>query len=689
MSFDAFHGRTAFERIQMVSYLWPCIGRVIRTIVLERQGSGSVLRWDSGWVPTTPGRFSHPKFKHIHKGDVDAMYNIREIRDTNQIIKVFEGTPDEATLQAVYYDADVAFTPVAGQSPVESGQNSAGHVPVRRQLGFIQRIAFPTPPPPPGSGFFKNLQSNLLTRRQFDALLQKVGPLGGPIDCRIRIGNSRQAKRVTLIQVERGGEESVGNPVFAVPLYGSPVFAASGQWSIVRVDNLNKTVQPIDVKVGVPLIKRDGGAYRWADPEDLMNPGAAKRDYGLLMAHDTQRFLLQRPKIEINAKNISSTEAPRVADPYSMLESTGLFPRVDQAIKLPGAELIAETLKLATATGTLTASGLGIPTKTLLNLPAWSEKVDFSQAAVLIDSVDNWKIHLSKLQQKLDFDVIGEVMNLVHDFESIAGDASKILTPKIEFPPILDALTSVLDMLSRLAPNLPGGVGPFKLSASFAGTTFRLEVVADFKLGTKDSEQVECGMGKVRGNLKVGAELTADIIKREIGGAIFLEVSGSWQQLVFPFIYGGGHVRFFIRGDHAGKTTLELDACSIGSIGGTLIPGLVDLEATVKYGYFIQVKNNVLPGVLVGMEGRAKLLSGLVGFKFGVEGRALIDPTPLVDRDNQEERNIELYGRIRVAGTVTVAWAIQKSKSFETDFNVNVNWKTALLIWKAGLLPVP
>jgi hypothetical protein len=203
-------------------------------------------------------------------------------------------------------------------------------------------------------------------------------------------------------------------------------------------------------------------------------------------------------------------------------------------------------------------------------------------------------------------------------------------------------------------------------------------------------------MGKVRGNLKVGAELTADLIKREIGGAVFLEISGSWQQLIFPAIYGGGHLRFFIRGDHAGKTTLELDACVIGSVGGTLIPGLVDLEATVKYGYYIQVKTEPIPGLIVGMEGRAKLLSGLLGFKFGFEGRALIDPTKILDIDplnpSQElkkQRPIKLYGRIRVAGTVTLVWAIEESKSFETDFDVDVDWKTAFAVYKAGLMPVP
>lgn len=678
VSFDAFNGRTSFERILMVSYLWPCLSRVIRTIVLERQGSGSVLRWDSGWVATTPGHFSlQGKFEHIHKGDVDGMYNIREIRDTKQITTLANGK----ALEAVYYDADLAFTPVGGIPIVESGQNKAGLVPVRRQLGFIQRLSLLQSANP------GQRQADLLSRQEFDELLQTVGPLGGPIDCRIRIGKSQQRKRVTLIQTERAGND--GGPVFAVPLYGSPVIRGSGQWSIVNVDNGSRNVQPVDMKRGVPLIKRNNREYRWADAIDLINPEAAQRDYAFLMAHDAQRFLLQRPKIEVNATNISSTQPPRVADPYSMLESSGLFPRIDQAINLPvGTELIAETLKLATTNGALTHNVASVQ-KTLLNLPSWTERVDFTGAQLFIDSFDNWKINLSGLKQKVDFGPLKEIMTLVHDFESVADQTSKLLEPKVVFPELLQAVADVLDLLNSLAPDRAGGVGPFKVNPQFHGTTFKLEIVADFKLATKDEDQIECGMGKVRGNLKVGAELTADLIKREIGGAVFLEISGSWQQLIFPAIYGGGHLRFFIRADHDGKTHLELDACVIGSIGGTLIPNLVDLEATVKYGYYIQVTDKPLPGVIVGMEGRANLLSGLLGFKFGVEGRALIDPHIPPDVPDLEDRAVTLYGRIRVAGTVTLAWAIKESKSFETDFNVDVTWKTALAAAKFGLLPVP
>lgn len=680
VSFDAFNGRTSFERIQMVTVLWPCIGRLVRTIVLERQGSGLVVRWDSGWLSTSPGLFVHTKFQAIHKCDVDGMYDIREIRDTDQIIELAG-----ATVQAVYYDADVAFSPVDGRSPVQAGQNSTGRVPVRRQLGFVQLVGYIP------NQDFANTGVPILTQQQFDDLLQRIGPLGGPIDCQLRIGKSKQSMRITEISTARGGSALPGSPEFAVTLTGTPAFSSPGKWSVVSVNKADKTVHPIDTNRGVPLIQKKGGAYRWADPEDLLQEANAKRDYALLMSHDTQRFLMQRPKIEVNSANISSVVEPKVADPYSMLSSTGLFPRVDQVIKLSAAEeLVGGTLKLASGKLNLAAAAGalgGIAQKKVVDVQAWNEIADFSKATLSIDSLDNWKIELKQIQQRLDVSGVGDVMTIFHDFESVAGDPSQFLEPRIVFAPAIQAVADVLDTLKQMAPALPGGIGPFKLSASFSGTTFSLEAVADFNLGTEEGDAVECGMGKAKGNLQVGAELSADIGKADIRGAVFLQIAASWQQLIFPLIYAGGHLRFLIRAESSGKPTLELDACAMGSIGGNLIPGLIEVEATVKYGYFLQLSPTLKPGLVVGIEGRATLLSGLLGFKFGVEGRALVYPQfPFRD---EAHPGVRLYGRIRVAGTVTLAWAIKKSKSFETDFDVKVDWKVILFAAKAGLLPVP
>src|SRR4029450_9277011 len=91
-----------------------------------------------------PGLFTHDQFKVIHKGVVEGMSDIREIYDTDQILTLPADDPqrDPAVVQAVYYDADIAFYPVAGQSVVETGQNSLGRVSAHRQLGFVQLVPY-------------------------------------------------------------------------------------------------------------------------------------------------------------------------------------------------------------------------------------------------------------------------------------------------------------------------------------------------------------------------------------------------------------------------------------------------------------------------------------------------------------------------------------------------------------------
>src|SRR5689334_21125043 len=98
----------------MVSYLWPCLASLIQRSVLEHQCSGMVRRWDSGWLATTPGRFRLPgKFERTHTGVVDGLYDIREFDDTTRTMMV-----GGAEVEAVYYDADVAFVQAGVNPPV-------------------------------------------------------------------------------------------------------------------------------------------------------------------------------------------------------------------------------------------------------------------------------------------------------------------------------------------------------------------------------------------------------------------------------------------------------------------------------------------------------------------------------------------------------------------------------------------
>ena len=106
--FDGFNGRTSYYRVQMTSVLWPCLATVVRTITVERYGNGQPIRWDSGWIPTSDGRF------HVSRRTQDShrsggwLHNITEITDTDVFITLNTGKP----LQAVYYDCDIGVAGV-------------------------------------------------------------------------------------------------------------------------------------------------------------------------------------------------------------------------------------------------------------------------------------------------------------------------------------------------------------------------------------------------------------------------------------------------------------------------------------------------------------------------------------------------------------------------------------------------
>jgi len=683
VAFDAFHGRTSFERIQMTSILWPCQATVVRTITIERYGSGSVIRWDSGWVATTPGLFWHKAAPGVtfHPGAAHGMFNIREIRDTDQIIPLGGGA---APVQAVYFDTDIEI------EGVTRGQNKDGRVPARRQLGFIQRIPVPAPAGPAGVG--------ALTVAELNELFGLQGLIGGSVDCVIKIGKSQHEKRVT-------GVFSAPAPPgqFAVAVQGSPILPASGHWSVVRVHNAAGKVEPVSAQLGIPLV-REGAAksglsakpLRWADPADLLSPPVT--DYAFLFAGHSQRILYSRPKVEFNATDITSTLPPTLADPYAMLRAGGIFPTVSDAIPFD------KPYPLSNTSGVLrfVPDKVSFPAppgfkRPLVDLSTWLSDLNYNDGSggptrFIVDTAKTWNIDVERVSQILSFDPLGDIMTIVHDIHSPTDALDDFPKPNVILAPALDAAKDILTLLQSLSPTAdPEGMpAPFHVDVSFSGTTFRLSAFVGFKLEGEDGEPIECGVGKIRGELRIGADLSAEILKAKVAGHVFLEITGSYQQEVFPLIYGGGLLRFRIGADETGATSVDLDACTMGSVGGTVVPGLVDLEATVKYGYYVRLEGGRFePGIVLGMEGRAKLLSGFLGFSLAVEGRLLMERLALaMVADPADALKVDLRGDILVAGTVTVCWAIHERKSFHASFHQRLDWKFAAAA-AAGFIPIP
>ena len=48
-----FDGITALDVIQVVSIIYPWCIQVVRTITMQRQNAGWILRTDSGWQPAS------------------------------------------------------------------------------------------------------------------------------------------------------------------------------------------------------------------------------------------------------------------------------------------------------------------------------------------------------------------------------------------------------------------------------------------------------------------------------------------------------------------------------------------------------------------------------------------------------------------------------------------------------------
>ncbi len=87
--FDVLIGRTAHEVIQIKSILFPWGVPVVRSIVIQRKNTGTVTRYDSGWVAQGPGEFDfrahlNPEEANpynFHPGMVKGIYNVREIKN--------------------------------------------------------------------------------------------------------------------------------------------------------------------------------------------------------------------------------------------------------------------------------------------------------------------------------------------------------------------------------------------------------------------------------------------------------------------------------------------------------------------------------------------------------------------------------------------------------------------------------
>lgn len=657
VQFEVLNGRTAYEVIQFRARLWECRARVIRTVTMQRHNSAAIVLTDSGWVAIEDGIFFPPGAigfdAPIENGVVRRFSRIRRIRTTGRLVML----PSKRTVDEVVFDANAVIDTASKTGDVT--------VPLLNRTGYIHL---------PVGG--KELDAADLT-----ALFAQVGSITSPIDASVTL-NDTWPVHLTSIASDAAPDDA-SKPGFAVAAVGSPQLPRAGQWSAVRMDPTTRAAFAIDQRAGVPFVRRGAGDIVVREPADTRR-AKAQKPYALLMSTHASRALFPAPRLSPGAAPEVRCDAPSLADPYSLVQTTSAFPAASSVLTLkePATFKVAnDAWQIVSRSFTFTP-----PSPDLLKSSEWSFARDYAAGTIDLD-IDTlnptpWTIAVPPANVTLTLPPpLSDLFRLKAPYQAASASLPTLPKPTLEFIGPLEDLKEIVNALAGfLDIGIDADVDVLQVGSGTA-PAFLVRIRLAFKIGSPE-ERIDIGVGKFFGELALDGSLelgTAGISKAPRLGLAF---KGDIQQgIIPPLIYAGGLFRFAIEVPLDGTPSIELALGVVASIGGDLIKGLLEVEVTVHYGYML-VPETLKPGVLLGLDARAKLLSGLVGFSFGVEAMARIDRVTL------EDPEVTIWAHIRVAASVQIAWLIEEDVDFETQFEQKVPLELAVFAAGGGLLGI-
>jgi hypothetical protein len=599
-----------------------------------------VVRRDSGWQAATSGEYIFPGNALVtHPGVVSRIVNARNIRDTGQFVDA-----GGVQVAGVRFDGDLQIENVAGGSQL---------VQARDQVGYVQLT--------PASG-------GSLSPNQYQALIAAVGPLGGVIDCAIDIGGGGQLMKMGRVGI--GVTTTPGGPEFVMTAWGSPQFAQGGQWSFLRQVGTGSAPGLIDTARGVPLIRVGSASspvpqapYRFADPEDLAHPDSPASDYGIVHATGTQRVFFPRPQIDpATSDRITSTQTPVLADPYSLANALGYFPRTDKAIPFPDnnyalvisggnyrLEMPAPSFPVTVGKRTLAATG------------SMSTFVDYtgSTAELIIDTAASvpWTFKLAKCAVGASTTARGELMRIVGDIQADANSAGRLANPRMVFSPSFGIIRDVFPFFDDLPIPTPLGLS---MTNSLA-----------LKLGIKIPMDDELNKGLPTGGLKfvdtdvtIGFEVHDPIEEFgfEANATIFVPTD-------FPPLKGVGLFNFDAQISTEFGTALDFKFG--GGVG-------VDFQAEAfeAYAYLVETIFLIL-GDVISLGGGLLLKGGIdlkvVEVELSAEAKMALLRLDSSSGNNCTATTVWAVAQVTFAIEVTVAWIFDIDMEFQAEWDTNIN----------------
>ena len=492
VQFEATRGRTAYEVIQAQSVIYPHGVSAVRTITMERQNAGWVDRSDSGWQPCSSGRFTFPNPDVVHAGAMLGVFNVRNIREQGPEVQ-----SEGLTYQPVLFDADVG---VAASLNVTAGAFRAVPafeteqltlVPSRDLVGYLQLLPVGSPP----------------SAAELAALVEQFGPFTPTVSCTVEAGKFGSGAGTVLrcsafeIAAVTTGQGGNPNPELGVALRGAPQIPRGGGWSmgVRRYTDQAPAALPNDFPV--PLVQNNNDTSRWhiADVADLDSLQQPDSYYSLLHATGTNKVLFEAPQIPAAAGpgpgsvpglqfpqlpsalpgGVLNPGSPNLGDLAAILNSTGLFPGLSDALslltqnELPQINTIPTGFKYAKSytfpgdgsghPGTTTILDLGVITITLAYGDTTQSPPTLAQLDYTVDSSasPSWTLSLKTLSFQVAVPVFGPdpVLTITGGFYGDENTKPGLTNLNVTFGSALSAVQTVFSDLQALAAYLPGGVG--------------------------------------------------------------------------------------------------------------------------------------------------------------------------------------------------------------------------------------
>jgi hypothetical protein len=306
------------------------------------------------------------------------------------------------------------------------------------------------------------------------------GPIGGPLDCQLNVGQSGQEMRVVRVDTN----PRFGTSEFANAARGSLVLPNEGAWSIVQSKN-NNIVQ-IESQAGLPLIQYNATPTKYEFREPAEDPN---NKYGLMHGSRTHRTLFPNPFITKDDPVIV-TEQPHFADLYALVNSNNTFPLKVDAFPVGAGD---GKLKIH-GSGTLELISPGylniLPKPRMLHSDAkFATYIEYfdknnktSTGSIMINPADpeKWKTAIDAF--KLVYDIGGHPRLKMFHMNHYASETQKptMQKPVLEFGPLLKPVSDMLRFMDAT------DLGEFDIDPSNTKFKFKFK----FSYGVKVKIQI-------------------------------------------------------------------------------------------------------------------------------------------------------------------------------------------------------